>query len=95
MSTKTEIYSQIAAELDNAGKLKNIVIIPAQQADLQDIPDNIHPEVKKALARSGISQLYSHQVEAWSAYNRGENIILQTPTSSGKSISFLLPVIHE
>jgi DEAD/DEAH box helicase domain-containing protein len=95
MSTKAEIYNQIAEELKNAGKLKSTTIIPAQQANLQDIPDSIHPQVRKALNLSGISQLYSHQVEAWSAYTRGENIILQTPTSSGKSISFLLPVIHE
>jgi DEAD/DEAH box helicase domain-containing protein len=62
---------------------------------LYPIPDDIHPLVKLALSKSGITQLYSHQVEAWQAYKKGEDIILQTPTSSGKSISFLIPIIHE
>ena len=94
-SGKGMLYQEIAAILDGAGKLKSCDIIPAQQAKLYPIPDDIHPAVRNALIKSGITQLYSHQVEAWEAYKQSSDIILQTPTSSGKSISFLIPIIHE
>ncbi len=92
---KSILYQEIAAILDGSGKLQNCDVIPAQEAKLCPIPDDIHPLVKLALNKSGITQLYSHQVEAWEAYKKGEDIILQTPTSSGKSISFLIPIVHE
>ena len=94
-TNKKAIYEKIANLLQNAGKLSHIEHLDATVAELSTIPENIHPEVKKALNLNGISQLYSHQVEAWEAYNNNQDIILQTPTSSGKSISFLLPAIHE
>ncbi|MBD2772013.1 DEAD/DEAH box helicase [Iningainema tapete] len=92
---KSILYQEIAAILDGAGKLQSCDIIPAKEAQLYPIPDDIHPAVKDALVKSGITQLYSHQIEAWSAYKQSSDIILQTPTSSGKSISFLIPVMHE
>jgi DEAD/DEAH box helicase domain-containing protein len=94
-SGKSIIYQEIATILDSAGKLQNCQIIPAVEAKHHSIPDDIHPEVKNALIKSGINQLYSHQIEAWEAYKKGDDIVLQTPTSSGKSISFLMPIIHE
>ncbi|KYC34666.1 DEAD/DEAH box helicase [Scytonema hofmannii PCC 7110] len=92
---KSILYQEIAAILDGMGKLQSCDIIPATVAKLSPIPDDIHPEVKEALIKLGINQLYSHQIEAWLAYKQGRDIILQTPTSSGKSISFLIPIIHE
>ncbi|PMB50107.1 DEAD/DEAH box helicase [Fischerella thermalis CCMEE 5205] len=94
-SSKNILYQEIAAILDGAGKLKSCDTIPAAVAQVYPIPDDIHPTVKNALIKSGITQLYSHQIEAWQAYKQGHDIILQTPTSSGKSISFLIPIIHE
>lgn len=95
LSPRSLIYQQIASELEGRNKLAHCDIIPEQAANYQPIPENVHPAVSKALAQLGINQLYSHQIQAWEAYNQSSDIILETPTSSGKSISFLLPVIHE
>ncbi|MBW4567429.1 MAG: DEAD/DEAH box helicase [Tolypothrix carrinoi HA7290-LM1] len=95
LSPRSLIYQQIASELEGRNKLAHCDIIPEQAANYQPIPENVHPAVSMALAQLGINQLYSHQIQAWSAYNQSSDIILETPTSSGKSISFLLPVIHE
>ena len=95
-SGKGMLYQEIAAILDGAGKLKSCDIIPAQQAKLYPIPDDIHPAVRNALIKSGITQLYSHQVEAWEAYKQSLGYhpakLLQAVV---KSISFLIPIIHE
>ncbi len=47
-----------------------------------------------ALQEMGISQLYLHQVEATDAIRRGEDVIVATPTASGKSLIYNLPVFE-
>lgn len=41
-----------------------------------------------------IQHLYSHQAEALNALHAGENVIIATSTSSGKSLIYQLPVLH-
>lgn len=43
----------------------------------------------------GITQLYSHQAEAINNLYAGRNVIVSTSTSSGKSLIYQLPVLHE
>ncbi|QIX00611.1 hypothetical protein AMS68_006128 [Peltaster fructicola] len=42
----------------------------------------------------GIQSLYSHQAEAINALNEGQNVIIATSTSSGKSLIYQLPVLN-
>src|SRR5690606_6633082 len=41
----------------------------------------------------GIGQLYSHQAQAWDAAQAGRNFVVVTPTASGKSLCYTLPVV--
>ena len=50
--------------------------------------------VGEALARLGISRLYSHQAEAITAVRNGENIIVVTGTASGKTLCYNVPVLE-
>ena len=50
-------------------------------------------EVGRALGSIGIHKLYSHQERAVQAVGRGENVIITTPTASGKSICYNVPVL--
>ena len=43
----------------------------------------------------GITQLYSHQAEAINNLHDGHNVIVSTSTSSGKSLIYQLPMLHE
>jgi DEAD/DEAH box helicase domain-containing protein len=65
---------------------------PAHPPTLAGVPDAVHTDVVAALGRAGIERLYSHQVEALSAAERG-NVIVTSGTASGKSLSFNLPVL--
>jgi DEAD/DEAH box helicase domain-containing protein len=57
-------------------------------------PSVLHPSIIKALKTKGIKQLYSHQRDAFdSAYN-GQSITAVTPTASGKSLCYHLPVLQ-
>ena len=48
-----------------------------------------------ALRQMGIDGLYQHQVSATDAVRRGENVIVATPTASGKSLIYNLPVFEQ
>ncbi|MBN2289053.1 MAG: DEAD/DEAH box helicase [Candidatus Glassbacteria bacterium] len=48
----------------------------------------------RALSISGIDELYSHQVEALQAVRAGRNVIVSTPTASGKTMIYNLPVVE-
>lgn len=43
----------------------------------------------------GISQLYSHQAEAINNLQDGHNVIVSTSTSSGKSLIYQIPMLHQ
>ncbi|MDP9190019.1 MAG: DEAD/DEAH box helicase [Actinomycetota bacterium] len=65
---------------------------PATIAKLADLPADLDPRLAEALARIGISSLYSHQAEAFEIARERE-LILTSGTASGKSLSFNLPVL--
>lgn len=67
--------------------------IPGRDGDYAAIPDDVPGALRAALQARGIEQLYSHQAEAWEAAQRGEHVAIVTPTASGKSLCYTLPVI--
>jgi DEAD/DEAH box helicase domain-containing protein len=57
--------------------------------------DELLPELKKLLNSIGINTLYSHQADAISSIMSGSNVLVATPTASGKSLIYNLPVFTE
>lgn len=51
-------------------------------------------ELVSALAARGVQRLYSHQAEALDAAREGHNVLVVTPTASGKTLVFALPVLE-
>ncbi|HLA38445.1 MAG TPA: DEAD/DEAH box helicase, partial [Candidatus Glassbacteria bacterium] len=68
--------------------------IPPREAVFGRLSPALPAEVSKAVRGSGISRLYSHQVEAIEAIRRGENVLVATPTASGKTLIYNLPVLE-
>lgn len=52
------------------------------------------PPLAEALARRGITRLYTHQAQALDAVRRGESVIVTTGTASGKTLCYALPVLE-
>ncbi|WP_100399088.1 DEAD/DEAH box helicase [Bacillus sp. FJAT-44742] len=64
-------------------------------AQTEDFPQTIDPRLKKALVNRGITQLYTHQKSAYDkAVTEGENFVAVTPTASGKTLCYNLPVLQ-
>jgi DEAD/DEAH box helicase domain-containing protein len=61
--------------------------IPAKEPNLKNIPNDLPNKLIKALQSLGITQLYSHQLQALQAIRQGKSLILTSPTASGKTLS--------
>ena len=48
-----------------------------------------------ALGRGGVPRLWKHQAEGIAAVRRGEDVLVTTPTASGKSLIFQVPALEE
>lgn len=71
-------------------------VIPPRKATYSDFPEMLLPEIKQYLIQqSGISKLYCHQAEMFEKSLEGSNIVITTSTASGKTLSFLLPILQE
>lgn len=55
----------------------------------------MRPEIGDYLRSQGISRLYSHQAEMFVRAGEGESLVITTATASGKTLSFLLPVLQK
>ncbi|MFD1738477.1 DEAD/DEAH box helicase [Bacillus salitolerans] len=78
-------------------KNKHIVhwqTIEPRKAITSCIPESVDERLKKALHDRGIRELYSHQVSAYETIKRGENFVAVTPTASGKTLCYNLPVLQ-
>ena len=67
--------------------------LPAREGVYAEFPADLPAGIADALRARGVTRLYSHQAEAWRAAQDGENLLLATPTASGKSLCYLLPVL--
>ena len=68
--------------------------LPARQADLRPLPAWLDPRIRQALQRQSIESLYCHQAEAIEELRGGNDIVVVTPTASGKSLCYDLPVLQ-
>jgi DEAD/DEAH box helicase domain-containing protein len=69
--------------------------MPATPPRYGELDPPLPPALSQALARSGVARLWSHQAEGVAAVRRGENVLVTTPTASGKSLVFQLPALEE
>src|SRR5947207_1654268 len=69
-------------------------LIPANAASYAPIPEGLSPAVQSALASRGVTSLYTHQVEAIGHTLSGRHTVVSTPTASGKSLCFHVPVLE-
>lgn len=85
-----ELLQALGLKNDSITAIKHL---PARQARTADYPDDAEPSLVKALKEKGYASLYSHQRSSWEALREGKNIAVVTPTASGKTLCYNLPVL--
>jgi len=69
--------------------------LPEVPAEYGEWPSNMPGELRQALADRGVERPYSHQGKAIEHALAGRNMVAVTPTASGKSLCYNVPVVHE
>ena len=67
--------------------------LPAREARYGDYPAGLDERLQPVLRQRGVQQLYSHQAHSIAATMRGEDVVVVTPTASGKTMCYNLPVL--
>ncbi|GAF23895.1 MULTISPECIES: DEAD/DEAH box helicase [Shouchella] len=67
--------------------------IEAKNAKTEPFPEWLDMKICHGLRKRGISELYCHQKEALESSQRGDHFVTVTPTASGKSLCYHLPVL--
>ncbi len=78
---------------DHRARIVGEVVAPERSARFAEFPDELDPRLRSALEARGIRRLYSHQREAWAHVGAGHDTVIVTPTASGKTLCYNLPVI--
>ncbi len=68
--------------------------LPAFSGSFAPFPAWVHPRLKAVLSSRGIDRLYAHQAAAIAHVRDGRNVVLVTPTASGKTLCYNLPVLQ-
>ncbi|MBM4287247.1 MAG: DEAD/DEAH box helicase [Deltaproteobacteria bacterium] len=69
--------------------------LPATEAVFGVPGQPLPPPLREALTRLGITRLYSHQAQALDSLQAGNHILVATPTASGKTLIYNIPVAAE
>jgi len=89
-----EVLDAFAARDYNGELLTAVRHFPARDAQWADFPAWVHPDLVAAYATKGIRRLYSHQASAAGAVHAGKNVVVVTPTASGKTLCYNLAVLN-
>ncbi len=95
MSALEDLLCSLGQDPRHARTIVSSQVYEARAAKREAIPEYIHEHIKEILAKQGISDLYLHQVEALNKVFAGQNIVISTGVSSGKSLAYWLPILQE
>lgn len=70
-------------------------VLEPTPGEFASFPENLHPKLRSALNEQHINQLYAHQHNAFEAISANLDTVLVSHTASGKTLSFLLPILNE
>ncbi|NEW01253.1 DEAD/DEAH box helicase [Bacillus megaterium] len=81
----------------NPSYQKNIVhwhTIEEKEAKTAPFPVSLHTKLRQALENRGVGSLYTHQKTAFDLATAKKNVVAVTPTASGKTLCYNLPVLQ-
>jgi len=76
------------------GRITGELVVPAREARYDPFPPDLDARLVQALRARGLERLYSHQRAAWEAVRSGRHTVVVTPTASGKTLCYNLPVLQ-
>src|SRR5512137_2294234 len=90
----TGIIERLLSNPEISPCVEHVERIPARGASWAPIPGDLDPALARALASRGTTRLYSHQARAYGLARSGRDFVVVTPTASGKTLCYNLPVVQ-
>ena len=94
IDTVHEALSALAGRYKTDEVLTAVRHIPARPAQFVPMPGWVRPELVDAYCCKGIKEVYSHQGAAAELTRSGEDFVVVTPTASGKTLCYNLPILN-
>src|SRR6202047_4156487 len=94
LDTVQEILGTLVARYRKDEVLTAVRQIPAREAKFRPVPGWVTSALSEAYAAKGIQELYSHQALTAELVHEGRNVVVVTPTASGKTLCYNLPVLN-
>jgi len=89
-----EVLDAFASRDLNGEILTAVRHFPGREAQWADFPAWVNADLAAVYAAKGIRRLYTHQAAAAEAVHAGKNVVIVTPTASGKTLCYNLPVLN-
>lgn len=89
-----QLLSRFKRHPDYKNQIVHVENLPARAARYGELDAPLPPRLASALANQGVTQLYRHQAEAIDLARCGQNVMVTTPTASGKSLCYNAPVLE-
>src|SRR5271154_6223209 len=89
-----EVLDALATRDINGDVLTAVRYFPAREAQWAEFPAWVHADLVAAYNAKGIRQPYTHQAAASEAVHAGKNVVVVTPTASGKTLCYNLPALN-
>src|SRR6059036_1153458 len=89
-----ELLDELLTSLETGPRITAARHFEARPALLAPFPPSLDPRIVESLKARGVQQLYSHQAKAFEIVAKGEHLVVVTPTASGKTLCYNLPVLQ-
>jgi DEAD/DEAH box helicase domain-containing protein len=94
LDTVQEILGTLVARYRKDEVLTAVRQVPAREAKFRPVPGWVTSTLSEAYRTKGIQELYSHQAATAELVHDGRNVVVVTPTASGKTLCYNLPVLN-
>jgi len=89
------IVRELRADAELSGCFEHWRETPARPARVADFPARLDARLVDLLRARGLTELYEHQARAIDAALDGRDVLIATPTASGKTLCYTLPVMQK
>lgn len=90
-----EVIDWMRTEESIAQNIVHWETVPPKEAQSVTFPEDIDDRLRNALTSRGITSLYTHQAAAFEAAIHKKHFVAVTPTASGKTLCYNLPVLQK
>jgi len=90
----SQVLTQMQATPDLRDHVTAWKVTPSTGGCFVDFPPSVDQRLVEVLRQRGIERLFTHQREAIEAVHKGENVVVVTPTASGKTLCYNIPILN-